>query len=80
MKKTSKRTKGTRKGLSSAQPRRDAGKEGLSAGEGDATSGHNTGETEMPGATPALQSLRMTLVRGVEIPGKEQQMAMTPLS
>ena len=33
----------------------------------------------MPGATPALQSLRrMTLVRGVEIPGKEQQMADDP--
>lgn len=54
--KDSKRTKGTRKGSQLSQPRRDAGKEGLSAGEGDATLGHNTGETEMPEATPASQS------------------------
>lgn len=63
--------------LSSAQPRRDAGKEGLIAGEGDATSGHHTGETEVPEASPALQSLRrMTLVRGMEIPSRRLK---TPL-
>lgn len=79
MKKTVKEPRAPERALSSAQPRRDAGKEGLSAGEGDATSGHNTGKTEMPEATPALQSLRrMTLVRGMEIPGKEQQTADDP--
>lgn len=52
--KDSERTKGTERALSSAQPRRDAGKEGLIAGEGDATSGHHTGETEVPEASPGI--------------------------
>lgn len=71
MKETVKEPRALERALSSAQPRRDAGKEGLIAGEGDATSGHNTGETEAPEASPALQALRrMTLVKGMEIPGK----------
>lgn len=81
VKKTAKEPRTPERALSSAQPRRDAGKEGLSAGEGDATSGHNTGETEMPGATPATQSLRrMTLVRGWESQARSRGRLMTLLS
>lgn len=54
MKKTVKEPRALERALSSAQPRRDAGKEGLIAGEGDATSGHHTGETEVPEASPGI--------------------------
>lgn len=80
MKKTVKEPRALERALSSAQPRRDAGKEALIAGEADATSGHSTGETEMPEASPALQSLRRTtLVRGWKSQARSSRRLKTAL-
>ena len=78
--KDSERTKGTGKSSQLCSAKRDTGKEALIAGEGNATPGHNTGETEVPEARTALQSLRrMTLVRGWKSQARSSRRLKTAL-
>ena len=70
-----KELRATERALHSVQPRRKAGKEGLTAGEGRAMSGRDTEESEMLGSRSASASpRRISLVIGKWKPQPESSM------